>query len=173
MNVTENKVDQGLLNFFSDSDVAKEFKTLKDPKQMINYMWKAPYFQAFNSTLTFFFNLSFKNFLKLNCEPSYGKSEGDSRRFRELGNKEFKVTEKKLSMLDYLETCQQTGKDVAAIKMFNKAIIKAPVNEDGKGKDASLAIANRSAALNKLGLYKNALEDVELALNFGYPKDLR
>ena len=57
--------------------------------------------------------------------------------------------------------------------MFNRAIVKAPVSEDGKGKDLSLAIANRSAALYKLGYFKLALEDIEFALNSGYPKDLR
>ena len=57
--------------------------------------------------------------------------------------------------------------------MFNKAIVKSPVNEEGKGKDLSLAIANRSAALYKLGYHKFALKDIEFALNSGYPKDLR
>ena len=57
--------------------------------------------------------------------------------------------------------------------MFNKAIMKAPVNDSGVGKDLSLAIANRSAALLKLGFFKLALEDIEFALDSGYPKDLR
>ena len=57
--------------------------------------------------------------------------------------------------------------------MFNKAIVKAPVNEAGKGKDLSLAIANRSAALFKSGYYEFALKDIEFALKSGYPKDLR
>ena len=89
-------------------------------------------------------------------EPEGGKSEGDSRRFRDLGNNQFKV-----------------GKDVEAIEMFNKAILKAPSNEENKGKDLSLAIANRSAALMRLGHLQLALEDVEFALNSGYPADLR
>ena len=57
--------------------------------------------------------------------------------------------------------------------MFNKAIMKAPTNEEKKGKDLSLAIANRSAALMRLGHLKLALEDVEFALRSGYPADLR
>ena len=57
--------------------------------------------------------------------------------------------------------------------MFNKAITKAPVNDSGIGKDLSLAVANRSAALFKLGFLKLALEDIEFAFVAGYPKDLR
>ena len=57
--------------------------------------------------------------------------------------------------------------------MFNKAVVKAPANEEGKGKDLSLAIANRSAALYKLGYMQAALDDIELALTTGYPKDLQ
>ena len=57
--------------------------------------------------------------------------------------------------------------------MFNKAITKAPVKDSGVGRDLSLAIANRSAALLKLGFFKLALEDIEFALVSGYPKHLR
>ena len=57
--------------------------------------------------------------------------------------------------------------------MFNKAVMKGPLNEEGKGKDFSLALANRSAALMRLGHLEAALEDVELALGSGYPKDLK
>ena len=57
--------------------------------------------------------------------------------------------------------------------MFNRAIMKAPTNLEKKGKDLSLAIANRSAALMRLGHLKLALEDVEFALSSGYPADMR
>ena len=57
--------------------------------------------------------------------------------------------------------------------MFNKAIMKGPLNEDKRGRDMSLAVANRSAALLRLGHLEAALEDVDLALASGYPKDLR
>ena len=57
--------------------------------------------------------------------------------------------------------------------MFNRAIMKAPTNLEKKGKDLSLAIANRSAALMRLGHLKLALEDVEFALSSGYPVDMR
>ena len=57
--------------------------------------------------------------------------------------------------------------------MFNKAIMKGPLNEEHKGKDFSLAVANRSAALMRMGHLEAALEDVVLALESGYPKDLK
>ena len=69
--------------------------------------------------------------------------------------------------------CFKIGKDREAIKMFNKAVTKAPVNDAGKGKDLSLAIANRSAALLKLGFFSLALDDIEFAFASGYPRDLR
>ena len=65
------------------------------------------------------------------------------------------------------------GKDKEAIGMFNKAIMKAPVNNKGTGKDLSLAIANRSAALFRLRNFHLALEDIEFALTSGYPTELR
>ena len=45
-----------------------------------------------------------------------------------------------------------------AIVAFNKAISKAPFNSEKKGKDFSLAVANRSAALMRLGYHEAALE---------------
>jgi len=141
MTIADTKKEQGLLNFFGDAEVVKQFQKLTKPEQMIQFMWKVPHFQ---------------NFLKVKTEQVFGKSEGDTRRFREMGNKQFKI-----------------GKDREAIKMFNKAITRAPVNDAGKGRDLSLAIANRSAALYKLGFFSLALEDIEFALESGYPKDLR
>ena len=51
--------------------------------------------------------------------------------------------------------------------------MRAPTNSEGRGRDLSLAVANRSAALMKLGYHEAALQDVELALNSGYPQDLK
>ena len=60
-----------------------------------------------------------------------------------------------------------------AIDSFNKAILLAPTNKEGKGRDLSLAVANRSAALMRLGYHEAALKDVELSLESGYPSDLK
>jgi len=139
MYVADPKHEQGLLDFFGNAERVKQFKHLETTEQKLDFMWKVPDMQ---------------NFLR-DSEQNFAKSDGDTRRFREMGNKLFKV-----------------GKDREAIKMFNKAATKAPVNEAGKGKDLSLAIANRSAALYKLGFLELALEDIEFALDSGYPKDL-
>ena len=67
----------------------------------------------------------------------------------------------------------KVGRDQEAIDMFNKAIMKGPLNSEKRGRDFSLGLANRSAALMRLGHLEAALEDVDLALASGYPKDLR
>lgn len=51
--------------------------------------------------------------------------------------------------------------------------MKAPVSEKGKGKDLSLALANRSAALLRLKKPRLALQDIELAMEAGYPVEMR
>ena len=88
-----------------------------------------------------------------------------------MGNKKFKVLIISHSLnFNYK---QKVGNDEEAIQLFNKAIIKAPVSEAGIGKDLSLAVANRSAALFRLKFFNLALADIEYALTAGYPADLR
>ena len=57
--------------------------------------------------------------------------------------------------------------------MFNKAIVAAPQDGEGKGRDYSLAVANRSASLLRLGYRDLCLQEVQLALAGGYPAELR
>ena len=57
--------------------------------------------------------------------------------------------------------------------MFNKAIVAAPQSPEGKGRDYSLALANRSASLLRLGYRDLCLQQVQLALEAGYPSELR
>ena len=80
----------------------------------------------------------------------------------------------------------QAGRDMDAVTRFNQAVAAAP-QQDGKGRDLSLAFANRlpttflggfkiivfrSAALLKLGHPNLALEDIAEAVKAGYPQDL-
>ena len=60
---------------------------------------------------------------------------------------------------------------VFLIARFNKAVAAAP-QKQGQGRDLSLAFANRSAALLKLGFPKLCLEDIEEAIKAGYPSEL-
>ena len=87
-------------------------------------------------------------------EDGGGKSEGESRRWREAGNKHF-----------------QAGRDREAVARFSKAVAAAPQHQ-GRGRDLSLALANRSAALLKLGFPKLCLEDIKEAIMAGYPPEL-
>ena len=55
-----------------------------------------------------------------------------------------------------------------------QAVISAPCDfETGESRDLSLALANRSAVLFSLKGYHLALDDIHLALDAGYPEDLR
>ena len=74
-----------------------------------------------------------------------------------------------------------------AVMRFNQAVAAAP-QQEGRGRDLSLAFANRlpansflgrfkvtlsrSAALLKLGHPNLALEDIAEAVKAGYPQDL-
>ena len=54
---------------------------------------------------------------------------------------------------------------------FSKAVAAAP-QQQGRGRDLSLALANRSAALLKLGFPKLCMEDIKEAITAGYPAEL-
>ena len=51
-----------------------------------------------------------------------------------------------------------------------QAVISAPCENS---KDLSICLANRSAVLFALKAYLLALDDIKLALEVGYPKDLK
>ena len=65
-------------------------------------------------------------------------------------------------------------KDIDALYLYSQAIIAAPCDPDtGKSKELAVALANRSAVLFSLKAYPLALDDIRLALEVGYPKELR
>ena len=81
-----------------------------------------------------------------------GKNNDKAAKAREEGNKEF-----------------QAGNFKAALVKYNLAVCQA--QEDKAGGELSLALANRSAALQKLKLYSKGVADVDRALEAGYPQD--
>ena len=94
-----------------------------------------------------------------NSELRTTKSEGDSKRFRDAGNKHYLVKFRKILLSEeFLRHLFKGGRDEEAIVAFNKAIFKATFNSEKKGTDFSLAVANRSAALMRLGFHQAALE---------------
>ena len=54
-----------------------------------------------------------------------------------------------------------------------QAVIAARVDESGKSRELSVALANRSAVLVSLKAYHLALDDIRLAFEMGYPDELR
>ena len=57
------------------------------------------------------------------------------------------------------ESIYKVGKDLEAIDMFNKAMMKGPLNSEKKGRDFSLGLANRQgeyfANITKIIFQKN------------------
>jgi hypothetical protein len=66
------------------------------------------------------------------------------------------------------------NKDFAlALKEYTTSVFSAPIGADGQGRDVSLGLGNRSAVHFEMGSYKECLDDIEAALMFGYPNELR
>uniref|UniRef100_A0A8D8RD30 SET and MYND domain-containing protein 4 n=1 Tax=Cacopsylla melanoneura TaxID=428564 RepID=A0A8D8RD30_9HEMI len=67
----------------------------------------------------------------------------------------------------------QQEKYMDALKMYNQALVQIDFGRGSNtNKDVSIIIANRSAVLNHLQKYEEALEDIQTALDLGYPKDI-
>jgi len=126
--------------FFGSASALAEFEKMENIQEKIKLMWGLPVSQDL-----------LKSAGSGRCG---GKSEGESRRWRDAGNKHF-----------------QAGRDMDAVRRFNQAVAAAP-QQEGRGRDLSLAFANRSAALLKLGHPHLALEDIAEAVKAGYPQDL-
>ena len=75
------------------------------------------------------------------------KSNAKAARAREEGNREF-----------------QAGNFKAALVKYNVAVCQAEHRAGAPGGELSLALANRSAALQKLKLFSKGVEDVNRAL---------
>jgi len=75
------------------------------------------------------------------------------------------------SKKDYANKAYKDGKDFDALYLYSQAILTAPT-KDGKSKELSMALANRSAVLFSLKAYAFALDDIRLAFESGYPDDL-
>ncbi|KAI5731580.1 hypothetical protein M8J77_012647 [Diaphorina citri] len=89
---------------------------------------------------------------KFNFESS--KDNGVAQSFKDKGNKCFQKEEYK-----------------EALDMYNQALIHIEFIE-GTNKDVSIIFANRSAVLYHLEKYEETLEDIRVALDLGYPKDI-
>lgn len=82
----------------------------------------------------------------------------EAMKFKEEGNKLFKA-----------------GRLGEAKDMYTKSLMYCPFNkeEPANNKEYSIILANRSACLDTMGLYESALDDIDCALKYGYPKELK
>ncbi len=71
--------------------------------------------------------------------------------------------------------CFQERKLAEAKALYTQSLLYCPFNkeEPEKNKEYSIILANRSACLDALCLYESALQDISLALKYGYPKELK
>ncbi|XP_033229555.1 SET and MYND domain-containing protein 4-like [Belonocnema kinseyi] len=81
-----------------------------------------------------------------------GKSLEKTKQLRELGNKEFQVK-------NY----------TASIHLYTKSLQYAPMGSE----ELAIAVANRSASLFYLEKYEDCIKDIDLAVMWEYPENLR
>ncbi|XP_051169953.1 SET and MYND domain-containing protein 4-like [Leptopilina boulardi] len=81
-----------------------------------------------------------------------GKSLEKTKQLRELGNKEF-----------------QAKNYSASIHLYTKSLQYAPMGSE----DLALAVANRSASLFYLEKFEDCIKDIDLAVMWEYPENLR
>ena len=78
-------------------------------------------------------------------------------------------------------SCYQRQEYSDALEWYTKSILQAPVTppkgtsprEKRIDEEFSLALANRSATLYQLGRHSQAIKDIHLSVQHGYPKELR
>ncbi|XP_073981642.1 SET and MYND domain containing, class 4, member 3 isoform X2 [Rhodnius prolixus] len=87
-------------------------------------------------------------------DKTLGKDRSESIYFKENGNQEF-----------------LKGNKNEALELYNASLLLYPI--DGDEKEHSIIRANRSAVLYELNEYDLALNDIEKALNIGYPTELQ
>merc|ERR1719500_2731802 len=91
-------------------------------------------------------------FVSAMCEEGHGKKGGEASKLRDAGNAKFAAKQ-----------------DADSIKLYTQSLIESPET----GPEISLALANRSAVLYRLRKYREAVEDIALALRYRYPKNLQ
>ncbi len=70
---------------------------------------------------------------------------------------------------EYGNKAYAEGRDLDALYLYTQAVVAAPQG----GKDLALVLANRSAVLFSLRAFHLAADDIRLALESGYPEELR
>ena len=67
------------------------------------------------------------------------------------------------------------NKLIEAKDLYTKALQCCPLdkNDTANNKDYAVILANRSACTDKIGLFEAAVQDIDDALRYGYPKTLQ
>ncbi|XP_053601074.1 SET and MYND domain-containing protein 4 [Plodia interpunctella] len=78
--------------------------------------------------------------------------------------------EKAKSLKDEGNKAVQKGDWAMALVMYSQSLLQMPAKET---EELSIVYANRSAALNHLEQYEDALDDIKRCLALGYPRHLR
>ena len=60
-----------------------------------------------------------------------------------------------------------------AVKAYTDSALAVTIDVNGKSREISLALGNRSAVFYQLGDHERCLEDIEAALMFGYPEEMQ
>ena len=86
-----------------------------------------------------------------------------------------KNLEKALELKDQGNKLFKERKPIEAKDFYTKALMHCPFNNEdpSNNKEYSIILANRSAALDQAYLFEAALQDIDLALKCGYPKELK
>ena len=96
----------------------------------------------------------------MRIDPMYKcKSVEEAVRLREDGNKLF-----------------QSKQNTRALEKYTESVITAPIVSDNanlRNREYSLALGNRSAVLYHMKKYSECLQDIDSALQHGYPEELR
>lgn len=88
-------------------------------------------------------------------ETQIEDTAAESKSLRDAGNKHY----------------QKKALDLA-LKAYSESIMSAPLDRQGKGRDAALGLGNRSAVYFELKDYQKCLDDMSAAFLFGYPSEL-
>ena len=69
----------------------------------------------------------------------------------------------------------KTNKLIEARDLYTKALQYCPFDkkDTANNKDYAVILANRSACTDKIGLFEAAVQDIDDALRYGYPKTLQ
>ena len=61
----------------------------------------------------------------------------------------------------------------AALREYTAALLGAPINDEGRGREAAVGLGNRSAVFFEMAKHAECLDDIDAAFLFGYPDDLK